>query len=123
MRQRYGWRIRSVVVVVVDTVGRGVVVVVCSVVVVRIGGGGPPQAASITVPASIATPIGTPNREFALNIVRLPGFPLIGGQKCTDFWSGIAHQRSAKRRFWFEVSDSRASTWSRCDSRFSAIGY
>jgi hypothetical protein len=35
----------------------------------------------------------------------------------------IAHQRSAIRRFWFEISDSRGEAWSRCDSRFSAIGY
>jgi hypothetical protein len=96
MRQCYGWRICSVVVVVVDTAGRGVVVVVCSVVVVRIGGGGPPHAASMAVPASIATPIGTPNRDFALNIVRLPGLPLIFCQRGVPISGLVSRIREAR---------------------------
>jgi hypothetical protein len=61
----YGWRVCSVVVVVVDIAGRGVLAVVCSVVMVRVGGDGPPQAAS-----TIMT-IATRTLGFVSTIVRL----------------------------------------------------
>jgi hypothetical protein len=52
----YGWRVWSVVVVVVETTGRGVMVVVRSVVVVWVTGGLLPQADSSARLASIAMP-------------------------------------------------------------------
>ena len=57
------------VVVVVDTAGRGIVVV-CSVVLVRVvTGDGPPQPASIAVPAISAMPNARPKRDVLMFIV------------------------------------------------------
>jgi hypothetical protein len=67
----YGWRVCSVVVVVVDIAGRGVLAVVCSVVMVRVCGDGPPQAASTIMTASVATSIATRMLGFVSTIVRL----------------------------------------------------
>jgi hypothetical protein len=64
----YGCRVCCVVVVVVDTAGRGTEVVVSRVVVVRIGSG-PPHADSITIPASMAMPIAMLNRDFVWVII------------------------------------------------------
>jgi hypothetical protein len=66
----YGWVVCCVVLLVVETIGRGVVVVVCSVELLRVtAGGDPAQPASTAVPAIIATPTARLKRDVVLVIV------------------------------------------------------
>ena len=67
----HGRRVSWVVVVVVDSIGRGIVVVVCSVVVVVLR---PPQPLNMAVPASNVRPSAAPTRVliFVMSLVLDP---------------------------------------------------